>query len=413
MLKKIFLSILFIINCSFNLFSQDFWNYQGLSGSYVGFITGNYENMWAAQYLGDSIYFSSNNGISWIRHGNISSDTSNHFITSILFFRDSILFSTSFGIGINSDGIYKSTDGGINWFPSGNGLLNKKVWEINADITGNLFAGTIEGIYKSTDDGYNWVKVNTVPDSINVENIVITGNEEIIVAGSYDILLKSTDNGQTWVNITNGINHGSFSSLIYIEGLFLFLGTDGGIYKSSDLGEHWGLVLPFYEIRNIASNKSSMIIAGTELGTFLSTNLGDTWELINSGLPDSSIFSVFFDDDGYAFCSVTDFGIFRSNSQIVNVEDTWQLLGSYSMLQNYPNPFNPLTKIKFAISKAAPTKLLVYDLLGKQVKSLMDEYKEAGTYEVTFNASELSSGVYFYTLQSAEFIFTKKMTLLK
>lgn len=413
MLIRIIHLLFFFCIISANSFSQNFWNYQGLSGSYIGFITGNNDKMWASQYLGDSIYFSNNNGTDWSGLGKISEVSSNLFVTSILHFQDSLLFTSTISIGINSDGIYKSTNGGINWYYSGNGIINKKVWEICSDVNGNLFAGTIDGIYKSTNDGTDWIKLNNSPDSINVENIVIVSDSEIIVAGSNDVLFKSTNYGQTWNNINNGINHSSFSSLILTAGSYLFLGTDGGIYKSSDYGENWNLVMPSYEIRNLTSNKTGMILAGTEIGPFISSNSGADWELVTSGLPNNSIFSVHLNYDGYAFCSVTDFGIFKSSSQIVNVDENYEYVNDYELLQNYPNPFNPITKIKFTISKSAPTKLLVYDFIGKQVKSLMDDYKEAGTYEVTFNASEFASGVYFYTLQSAEYIITKKMTLLK
>jgi hypothetical protein len=87
--------------------------------------------------------------------------------------------------------------------------------------------------------------------------------------------------------------------------------------------------------------------------------------------------------------------------------------GSFSLEQNYPNPFNPTTKIKYALPKASHTTLKVYDVLGNEVATLVNNEKQAGSYEVEFNASALSSGVYFYKLQSGGFIQTKKMIVLK
>jgi hypothetical protein len=86
---------------------------------------------------------------------------------------------------------------------------------------------------------------------------------------------------------------------------------------------------------------------------------------------------------------------------------------TYSLSQNYPNPFNPTTNIKFAIPTAGNVKLVVYDLLGREVYTLVNEMKTAGNYVVDFDASELSSGVYFYKLETGSFTQTKKMLLVK
>ena len=81
--------------------------------------------------------------------------------------------------------------------------------------------------------------------------------------------------------------------------------------------------------------------------------------------------------------------------------------------QNYPNPFNPGTKISWQSPVGSHQNLKVYDLLGKEVATLVDEYKPAGSYEIEFNASSLSSGIYIYKLTAGEFTSTKKFILLK
>jgi hypothetical protein len=86
---------------------------------------------------------------------------------------------------------------------------------------------------------------------------------------------------------------------------------------------------------------------------------------------------------------------------------------NYSLTQNYPNPFNPSTKISWQSPVSGHQTLKVYDVLGNEVVTLVDEYKEAGKFEATFDASQLSSGVYFYKLQAGNFVETKKMILLK
>jgi hypothetical protein len=85
----------------------------------------------------------------------------------------------------------------------------------------------------------------------------------------------------------------------------------------------------------------------------------------------------------------------------------------FLLSQNYPNPFNPVTKIKFIIDKSSLVNLKVYNALGKETATLVNENKPAGTYEVKFDASSLPSGVYFYTLQAGSFVESKKMVLLR
>jgi hypothetical protein len=85
----------------------------------------------------------------------------------------------------------------------------------------------------------------------------------------------------------------------------------------------------------------------------------------------------------------------------------------FSLKQNYPNPFNPVTLIEYSIAKAGTVQIRVYDILGKEIKVLVNEYAEAGTHRVEFNASSLSSGIYFYTINSGGFRDVKRMVLIK
>jgi len=85
----------------------------------------------------------------------------------------------------------------------------------------------------------------------------------------------------------------------------------------------------------------------------------------------------------------------------------------YSLEQNYPNPFNPSTNIKFSIPKSGFVKLIVTDVLGRKISELVNEFKQAGSYYVDFEGNELSSGIYFYTIESGGFTQTKKMLMIK
>jgi len=104
------------------------------------------------------------------------------------------------------------------------------------------------------------------------------------------------------------------------------------------------------------------------------------------------------------------------NSELLkqgNEDNTKVIPDAFTLQQNYPNPFNPSTTIRYSIPTSEIVTLKVYDVLGNEVATLINEEKSTGSYEVEFNASGLSSGIYFYKLQTNSFIETKKMLLLK
>jgi hypothetical protein len=108
-------------------------------------------------------------------------------------------------------------------------------------------------------------------------------------------------------------------------------------------------------------------------------------------------------------------GVWRRplSEMMTSVEQYDELPNGFVLEQNYPNPFNPTTVIKFQVSSSKFVSLKVYDVLGREVKTLVNEKLEAGSYETTFDATGLASGIYFYRLQSGEFVSTKRLLLLK
>ncbi len=107
----------------------------------------------------------------------------------------------------------------------------------------------------------------------------------------------------------------------------------------------------------------------------------------------------------------------KVNDVLTNINDKHELPAEFHLFQNYPNPFNPNTRIMYQSPVGSKQTLKIYDVLGNEVASLVDEYKPAGYYEVEFQSNfgnrQLASGVYFYRLISGEFVQTKKMLLTK
>ena len=105
---------------------------------------------------------------------------------------------------------------------------------------------------------------------------------------------------------------------------------------------------------------------------------------------------------------------FQFTVGIVGIEPvSGEIPSVFKLFSNYPNPFNPITKIKFDIAKNTNAKLLVYDVLGRVVETLVNGELKAGRYEVDFDGYSLSSGVYFYKLVTSDFVDTKKMLMIK
>ena len=100
-------------------------------------------------------------------------------------------------------------------------------------------------------------------------------------------------------------------------------------------------------------------------------------------------------------------------NMLTAVEDEIQQISEFRLNQNYPNPFNPTTTISFTIAATSDVALKVFNVLGKEVATVVNEMKSAGNYSIIFNSSGLSSGVYFYQLKADNIVLTKKFVLMK
>jgi 1,4-alpha-glucan branching enzyme len=123
--------------------------------------------------------------------------------------------------------------------------------------------------------------------------------------------------------------------------------------------------------------------------------------------------SVYFSENTNMTLPSWGYRVYESGSGIILTQNDETLVNHYTVSQNYPNPFNPTTKIKYSIPQPSNVSIKVYNALGTEIETLVDGYKFAGTYEISFNAKNLSSGVYFYRIVSGNYSHTNKMLLLK
>ena len=263
----------------------------------------------------------------------------------------------------------------------------------------------------------------------------------------------STDGGLNWTGAGNpGYTVSSFGA----KGRYLLAGTvQGGVFLSTDSGATWNAVNNGAMDSVAANSEISSVavipdgsggykffagtcaypflpgITGTSSHLFLSTDLGATWGDVSGGLPsDGAIVNLLVKPDrsgtpylfagfGQPFQPTSSFpthGIWRRplSELVVGVKERLNRPPTrFSLEQNYPNPFNPSTTITYSLPRMEQVTLKVYDVLGREVKTLVDERGSAGNHHVTFNADGLASGVYFYRLQSGSHILVKKLMLIK
>ncbi|MHB8581590.1 MAG: T9SS type A sorting domain-containing protein [Ignavibacteriaceae bacterium] len=346
-------------------------NDNSLTYPYINCLANDKNGNFYAGTLSAGIYFSSNNGTSWDSLGpNITTNCIEINKLNYIY------------VGTDS-GIYYSKNLGKSWTAVDNALKNLDISTLALDTTDNLFAGTSGAIYRSTDYGTTWDSLNVYANWVS--SIAIDKKNTIFV-GTFSGIIKSTDDGISWSNVN--IQYPS----LHVQKIFISRGND--IYVAAQSQE---LLSPY----------------ATYFILIKSTDQGSTWQNISSGLPINAISSIDEDSNGDIYIGTVGQGVYILNINTLDVKIDQNLITNYSLSNNYPNPFNPVTTINYTIAVKDFVTIKVYDLLGKEIATLVNEEKNSGSYSVEFNASKLSSGVYFYRMQAGGFVETKKLILLK
>ena len=363
---------------------------------------------------GSTVLRSGNNGDTWeqCQLPNYTGEINSIAINS----NDDIFLTTT--SGYYDATFFRSTDNGNNWVQlhadSGDYFT---CLDINS--TDVIFLGTYNGVVRSIDNGDNLEQTGW---NNYVEDLIISSSDFIFIESGF--VYRSTDNGQIWTNASTGLTNTGINAFAFNSYDHIFAGTaapDGGVFISTNNGDNWGVT--GYSFLNetdsvvtaIGISSANDIFIGTfGYGALYSTNNGDSWEKINSGLPiESLIYSFIVNIDGYILAG-TSMGIFRSLEPVVSIEDiTFDMPISFSLGQNYPNPFNPSTTIEFTLPKSENVELKVYNILGKEVATLVSNKLNQGNHTYTFDGMNLASGIYYYQLVAGDYREIKKMILIK
>jgi hypothetical protein len=395
------------------------------------------------------MYVSTNNGTNWT---SINWGLPNYCATSITARNGKLLTGTC-------GGVFLSTDAGVNWNePTLHGDNNwadftalayrNNNYVFAGDINGNAYVSTNAGqdftlttqleqgalissfafsgtnifastnawasgspnaVFLSGDNGATWTKVNTgLPTTSYIPSLAVIGTNLFAATGTGVYL--STNNGTSWTSVSNGIT--GFVRSLAVKGTDLFAGTANGVFRTTNNGTNWTAT-------SLTHNMTSLCVVDTNLfggtwaeGAYYMVNSNSTFK--SMGLP-SVYVTGFAADNGVLYASTSDNTVWkRSIAEILTgVKDARQAPVEFNLSQNYPNPFNPTTTINYSVAKSGSVELKVYNIMGKEVATLVNEQKGAGNYEVRFDASKLASGVYFYQLKSGDLILTKKLILMK
>jgi len=433
--------MLFILNSSFlilNCFSQ--WVYQALPSYHsvtdIKFFDENTGILIYYDYpAGRGMMRTTNGGYNWV---SINNNISFFAIQKI---DDTTLYALAFS---GSNMMSRTFNRGITWDSVSAGQFNtcNDLSFVNKDTGWISGSNNIPSqcIYRTTNGGVNVIQQTDITGLGQIFFLKYKVNGEYTgwhYSNSGDNKFwKTTNSGNNWFQITRPPAQylGYFSFIDENIGWITGSSTGGGIYKTTNGGLNWLLqTLPsgnniyheIYKFKIINYDTIYAVGGYKDLGFRI---IGLIWKTTNSGMnwgyqePDTSIqngqyYALDFinANTGWAYSGN---GIHTTNGggpiiiSSININNE-NIVKSYILEQNYPNPFNPTTVISFQLSVAGQVVLKVYDVMGREVQTLVNESLKPGTYQASFDASALSSGIYFYTLSAGEFSETKKMLMVK
>jgi len=333
-----------------------------------------------------------------------------------------------------SNGVRRSDDGGLNWVVSTSGLTGTGAWIapiVSHPDSSGIFYTARQQVFKSTDYGASWIPLSSGTSGVIRELALSKRNSKVMYASSNNLFFKSTNGGVTFTSqgtnqfsrIITSINvHPDSSDLVLLS----LSGFGGGhVYKTKNGGVNWTDVTA--NLPDIAVNDglifypgfaTAYYLAATDVGVFVSDDYGNKWTELAAGLPNTVAMHLDYNTaSGKLRVATHGRGVWEYSGNIIGINKISEIYPvSYMLMQNYPNPFNSSTIIRFSIpagKTGGNTEILIYDVLGHEVETLLNQPLSSGEYQLKWDASKYPGGVYFYSIKSGDFKEVKKMVFLK
>ena len=334
--------------------------------------------------------------------------------------------------------VYKTTNGGSSW--SKVTITNELGWggfqlqfvDVNNGwaLTFNASTGTVN-FARTTDGGNSWNTTQGMGIFYFVD--VNNGWAYASTGPTYNDppfkIYRTTNGGTDWGEQFTDNSPGEYRAIRFTDlNNGWMVGKNGKVLKTTNGGLNWDFVLnsginPLASCKTVFALDANNVWISSKLDDIEQTPYvqytndgGLNWSTqmtpFGSTEGSNAIFSIYFVDPQTGWLTA-DNGRIAKYTGTTSVDNNVDGVFSFSVGQNYPNPFNPSTIIEFHIANSGFVSLKVFDVLGNEVTTLVNEVKSAGEYEVEFNAANLSSGIYLYKLQSGNFSQTRKMTLIR
>ena len=394
----------------------------------------------------DIFFTDSLNG--WATHASMGAlkTTNSGFNWTAISFNDTnftTLFNSIYFIDINTGWtvggalqIRKTTNGGLNWvrqIPPPVAGIARSVFFIDANtgyVAGSKSFPYIPFTAKTTNGGNNWVEISPGFSGAQELNEQYWFNAGTGWIAGYDVLLYTTNGGANFSNLyanvpPSGNGHISLLSIQFVNQQTGWMGAANlernNVYKTTNSGLNW-----FFQNNPISQGGMNQIndvlflntdsgwaVHGTPVSgaIMITTNGGNNWTIEEQSVNWFDCLENF--QNKKMWCGSSGGRVWYATYLVGVSHNNNELAVEYKLFQNYPNPFNPVTKIGFGIPEPGFVNLIIYDMLGRTIKTLIDKQMQPGIYEITFDGSNLPSGTYFYKLTAGEFTDAKKMLIVK
>ncbi len=332
-------------------------------------------------------------------------------------------------------GIYQTANYGDSWTPFSN--YTGYIDHIASNGSGDVFWSTSDSysndneFYRSADNGLTYMQLTVVPGNTGViSDILISPDQNIYAAVTENNLggvYRSTNNGDTFEQVSDGLTEKQLTSLAVDAQNHLLAGTTRGVFRSlqnvpvelnsftvsvsgNDVFLNWTTATETnnkgFEIQKSTVRSQKSVPAKWEEIGFVNGS-GTSTEPKSYSFTNNKVSTGTY---SYRLKQIDFNGSFEYSS-IVNI--AVNIPNEFSLSQNYPNPFNPSTQISYTLPEDKFVTLKVYNALGQQVAELVNEFNKAGNHSVSFDAANLSSGIYYYRIETGSQTLVRKMLLLK